>query len=369
MVDIKYWAALNLVPRLGPVRFRKLEAYFGDMEKAWKASLGEFKAAGLDDRTARDLITLRSKTTPESELERIIRAGINLVSWHDDDYPVRLKEIADPPPVLYFKGTLLPSDERSLAVVGTRGPTSYGREATAGLTAELAHNGIVIVSGLARGIDGVAHRAALENGGRTIAVLANGLDIVYPREHTNLAQQIVDRGAIVSEYPPGVRPDSRSFPRRNRLISGISLGSLVVEAGEGSGARWTVYHALEQNREVFCVPGSIYSPMSRLTNRLIQEGAKPVSNVTDILEELNLTAVARQVQLPLPVDTDGDPESALLGLLNDDPQHIDDIRRIADIPITSVSSMLTMLELKGLVRQVGCMHYVRLREVSQVYGN
>jgi DNA processing protein len=130
-----------------------------------------------------------------------------------------------------------------------------------------------------------------------------------------------------------------------------------------------VYHALEQNREVFCVPGSIYSPMSRLTNRLIQEGAKPVSNVTDILEELNLTAVARQVQLPLPVDTDGDPESALLGLLNDDPQHIDDIRRSADIPISSVSSMLTMLELKGLVRQVGCMHYVRLREVSQVYGN
>ena len=260
MVDIKYWAALNLAPRLGPVRFRRLEAYFEDMEKAWKASLSEFKAAGLDDRTARDLISLRGKITPESELERILRAGINLACWHDDNYPVRLKEIADPPPVLYFKGTLLPSDERSLAVVGTRGRTSYGMEATAGLTAELAHNGIVIVSGLARGIDGVAHRAALESGGRTIAVLANGLDIIYPREHTNLAQQIVGCGAIVSEYPPGVRPDSRSFPRRNRLISGISLGSLVVEAGEGSGARWTVYHALEQNREVFCVPGSIYSP-------------------------------------------------------------------------------------------------------------
>ena len=369
MVDIKYWAALNLVPRLGPVRFRRLESHFGEMDRAWNASLAEFKAAGLDDRTAKELIALRSETTPEAELERIQRAGINLVSWHDDDYPARLKEIADPPPVLYFKGVLLPSDERSLAVVGTRGPTSYGREATAGLTAELARNGITIVSGLARGVDGVAHRAALENGGRTIAVLANGLDIIYPREHANLAQQIVDRGAILSEYPPGVRPDSRSFPRRNRLISGISLGSLVVEAGEGSGARWTVYHALEQNREVFCVPGSIYSPMSRLTNRLIQEGAKLVSNVTDILEELNLTAVARQVPLPLPVEADGDPESALLGILNDEPQHIDDIRRSADVPISSVSSMLTMLELKGQVRQVGCMHYVRLREVSQVYGN
>ena len=222
---------------------------------------------------------------------------------------------------------------------------------------------------LARGVDGVAHRATLENGGRTIAVLANGMDIIYPREHTNLAQQIMDHGAIVSEYPPGVRPDPRSFPRRNRLISSIRLGSLVVEAGEGRGARWTVYHALEQNREVFCVPGSIYSPTSRLTNRLIQEGAKLVSNVTDILEELNLTTVARQVPMPLPVETDDDAESVLLAYLNDEPRHIDDIRRRDDIPIASVSSMLTMLELKGQVRQVGCMHYVRLREVSQVYGN
>jgi len=357
------------VPRLGTVRFRRLEAYFGDLERVWHAGLSEFKEAGLDDRTARDLIALRSQTTPDAELEKLKLAGINLVTWHDDDYPARLKEIADPPPVLYYKGTLLPSDERSVAVVGTRGPTSYGREATAGLTAELARNDIAIISGLARGVDGVAHRATLENGGRTIAVLANGMDIIYPREHTNLAQQIMDHGAIVSEYPPGVRPDPRSFPRRNRLISGISLGSLVIEAGEGSGARWTVYHALEQNREVFCVPGSIYSPMSRLTNRLIQEGAKLVSNVTDILEELNLTTVARQVPMPLPVETDDDAESALLAYLNDEPRHIDDITRSADIPIASVSSMLTMLELKDQVRQVGCMHYVRLREVSQVYGN
>ena len=219
---------------------------------------------------------------------------------------------------------------------------------------------------LARGVDGVAHRATLENGGRTIAVRANIMDIIYPGEHTNLAQQIMDHGAIVSEYPPGVRPDPRSFPRRNRLISGISLSSLVIEAGEGSGARWTVYHALEQNREVFCVPGSIYSPMRRLTNRLIQEGAKLVSNVADILEELNLTTVARQVPMPLPVEANDDAESVLLAYLNDEPRHIDDIRRSADIPIASVSSMLG---LKDQVRQVGCMHYVRLREVSQVYGN
>jgi len=285
-----------------------------------------------------------------------------------------LKEIADQPPFLYYKSTLLPSDERSVAVVGTRGPKSYGREATACLTAELARNDIAIISGLARGVYGVAHRATLENGGRAIAVLANGMDIIYPREHTNLGQQIMDHGAIVSEYPLseyplGVRPDPRSFPRRNRLISGISLDSLVIESGEGSGARWIVYHALEQNREVFCVPGNIYSPMIRLTNRLIQEWAKLVSNFTDILEELNLTAVAPQVPMPLSVETDDDAELVLLAYLNDEARHIDDIRRSADIPIASVSSMLTMLELKDQVRQVGCMHYVRLREVSQVYGN
>jgi len=153
------------VPRLGTVRFRMLEAYYGDLERVWHAGLSEFKAAGLDDRTARDLIAFRSQTTPDAELEKLKLAGINLVTWHDDDYPARLKEIADPPPVLYYKGTLLPSDERSVAVVGTRRPTSYGREATAGLTAELARNDIAIISGLARGVDGVAHRAALENGG------------------------------------------------------------------------------------------------------------------------------------------------------------------------------------------------------------
>jgi DNA processing protein len=237
------------------------------------------------------------------------------------------------------------------------------------LTIDLARNGITIVSGLARGVDGIAHRAALDGGGRTIAVLANGLDIVYPREHTKLAQQVSENGAVLSEYPLGVRPDPRSFPRRNRLISGVSLGTLVVEAGDGSGARWTVYHALEQNREVFCVPGSIFSPVSRLTNRLIQDGAKLVSSVTDVLEELNLTAVAHQVPMPLPEMAEDDAEAVVLRYLNDEPLHIDDIRRSADIPIASVSSMLTILELKGLVRQVGCMHYVKMREVSQVYGN
>lgn len=262
----------------------------------------------------------------------------------------------------------MPSDERALAIVGTRGPTPYGREVAEHLTAELAKNSMTIVSGLARGIDGIAHRAALDNGGRTIAVVANGLDVYYPREHEQLSQRIQEQGAVVSEYPLGVRPDPRGFPRRNRLISGMSLGTLVVEAAEGSGARWTVYHGLEQNREVFCVPGSIFSPASQFTNRMIQEGAKLVSRHTDILEELNLTVVMRQGELPLYQDSDDKDEMALLNHLDNEPLHIDNLRRNADLPINSVSTLLTMLELKGMVKQVGCMHYVRIREAVPAYG-
>ncbi len=377
MDKIKYWAALNRVPQLGTVRFRRLEAYFTDLEQAWNAGLGQLSEAGLESRPAREIVAARARISPDDEMDRLERAGVKVINWHHPDYPARLKEISDPPPVLYYKGQLLPSDERSVAVVGTRNPTSYGREVAAGLTGDLAQRGIAIVSGMALGIDGVAHRAALERGGRTVALLAGGLDIVYPKEHTRLFQQIQENGAVVSEVTLGVRPDSRSFPRRNRLISGISLGTLVVEAGETSGARWTVRHALDQNREVFCVPGSIYSPASRLTNRLIQEGAKLVCDHNDILEELNLSVVTHQIEMRLaqdlnlirPAEAPDDEESNLLNFLEHEPLHIDDIRRRAGIPITQVSGILTMLELKGLVKPVGCMHYVRMREASPIYGN
>ncbi len=374
MTDIKYWIALNQVARLGTVKFRKLEACFGSLESAWLASASDLKFAGMDDRVIREVDAVRARTSPDLEMERLARAGVQAVNWHNETYPSRLKEIADPPAVLYYRGTLLPSDERSVAVVGTRGPTSYGREVASALTQDLARNGIAVVSGLARGVDSVAHRIALEGGARTVAVLANGLHTIYPPEHANLAQQITENGAVVSEYPLGVRPEARNFPRRNRLISGMTLGTLVVEAGEGSGARWTVYHALEQNREVFCVPGGIFSPMSKLTNRLIQDGAKLVSSVEDILEELNLTTVAYQPplpmpEMPMPEMPEDDDELSLLRHLNEEPLHIDDIRRTANIPIAAASSMLAILEIKGLIQQVGCMHYVRVREVSQVYGN
>ena len=369
MDDIKFWVALNRVPQLGTVRFRRLEAYFKQLEDAWTATPVQLKEAGIDDRVVREIVRIRGEVSLDGEMERLSREGVQAMNWHHPDYPPRLKEIADPPPVLYYKGSILPQDERAVAVVGTRGPTAYGREAAAAITKDLARNEITIVSGLARGIDAIAHRAALEAGGRTIAVLAGGLDKVYPKEHTKLAQQAQEQGAVVSEYPLGVQPLPKNFPRRNRLISGMSLGTLVVEAGEASGAKWTVQHALEQNREVFCVPGSIFSPVSRLTNHLIQEGAKLVSNCTDVLEELNLTAVAHQMQMPFPVAVEDDGEALLLGHLDDEPKHIDDIRRRASLPITAVNTLLTMLELKGMVRQVGCMHYIRIREVIPAYGS
>ncbi len=367
--EIKYWVALNRVPQLGTVRFRRLEAYFGDLENAWTASLSQLREAGIETRVAKEIEAARTRSSPDGEMERLAQAGVKVAHWHHPNYPPRLKEIHDPPPVLYFKGQFLPQDERSVAVVGTRSPTAYGRQVATLLATDLARHGITIVSGLARGIDGIAHRAALESNGRTIAIVATGLDIVYPNEHTHLSQQIQEQGAVASEYPLGVRPNAQNFPRRNRLMSGITLGTLVVEAGDHSGAIWTVQHALEQNREVFCVPGSIFSPVSSFTNRMIQEGAKLVSNYEDILEELNLTAVASQMEMPLLPAPAEQGEVGLLRHLDHEPVHIDDLRRRAGLPITEVSSLLSLMELKGLVKQVGCMHYIRLREATAAYAS
>ncbi len=376
--DIKFSVALTRVPQLGTVRFRRLESYFGTLEHAWRASFNELKSAGLENRPAEEIVAARNNLSPDDEMAALERAEVAAVTWNEPGYPARLKEIADPPAVLYYKGTLLPIDDRSVAIVGTRSPTTYGREAAAALSRGLAEIGLTVVSGLALGIDGVAHRAALESGGRTIAVLAGGLDGVYPKEHSGLFRQIQEQGAVISEQPVGIRPDSRSFPRRNRLISGVSLGSVVVEAAEGSGARHTVYHALEQDREVFCVPGSIFSPASDFTNRMIKEGAKLVTGITDILEELNIAVAAQSVkapelvpeQLPFVAAGEDEPEEhEVLSQLADDPVHIDDLRRSSGLPITTVSSTLTMLELKGKVKQVGCMHYIRIREAAKVNDN
>jgi len=251
-------------------------------------------------------------------------------------------------------------------VVGTRRATVYGRQVTEEIAADLAQSKISVVSGLARGIDSVAHQAALDAGGRSLAVFACGLDIVYPSENAELARKIMQQGALISEYPLGTRPRPDNFPRRNRIMSGLSMGVLVVEADVTSGAIITAQFALEQNREVFAIPGSILSPASRGTNHLIQEGAKLVRDYTDILEELNLMTVAHQIEMQetLPAS---DTESLLLKHLSAEPTHIDEVCRSSGLPVATVSSTLAMMELKGLVKQMGSMSYILAREVREEY--
>lgn len=357
--ELRYWISFTKVPYIGTVRLRLLERHFGSLSNAWTSSEGELRKAGLDGRATGSLLQHRNRIDPDAELALLERHGCSAITWHDTEYPPRLKEIDDPPPVLYVKGKLIPQDERSIAVVGTRRVTAYGREVTHRLSADLARSDVVIVSGLASGVDGIAHRTALEAGRRTIAVLGNGVDIPYPRQHARLAQQISEAGALISEYPIGTRPKAEHFPRRNRILSGITLGTLVIEAGESSGALITARHALDQNREVFAVPGSILSPGSHGTNGLIQRmEAKLVHKHEDILEELNLSFVGKQIEMAALFPANDD-ESKVLFHLTQEPTHIDEIIRGSGMTISVVSSLLAMMELRGLVRQVGGMNYVR----------
>ncbi len=364
--DIKYRVGFNFIPGIGRVRLTQLENYFGSLEVAWKATSTDLKQAGLDGGSIRAINLWRPKISLEVEMEKLDSYGVKVITWHDSDYPSRLKEIYDYPPLLYIRGSLLPEDEWRLAVVGTRRATVYGRQVTEEIVTDLVKNRITIVSGLARGIDSIAHHTALAAGGRNIAVFACGLDIVYPAENANLARQIIQQGALISEYPLGTKPKAENFPRRNRIMSGLSLGVLVVEADEASGAMITARLAVEQNREVFAIPGSILSPASRGTNHLIQEGAKLVRDYSDILEELNLTAVARQIEMKEVIPA-SDTESLLLKQLSAEPTHIDEVCRSSGLPVSTVSSTLAMMELKGLVKQVGTMNYALAREARQEY--
>jgi len=360
MDDTKYWVAFNRIPAVGRARFERLERRFGNLEDAWQAGVSELREAGLEQKIVSAIAEQRRSISPDAEMERLQRLGIEALAWNDPRYPVRLKQIYERPPVLYIRGTLQEKDEWSLGVVGTRRATTYGRQAAETIAGDLARQQITIISGLARGIDTVAHQAALAAGGRTIAVLPCPVDRVYPAQNLRLAQSIRESGALISEYPPGMPIHREFFFRRNRIVAGMSLGVLVVEAGERSGALLTARNALDENREVFAVPGSIFSPYSRGANELIQQsGAKLVRDARDILTELNLTMVSEQVavQQALPAD---ETELALLSCLSAEPAHIDEIGRQAQLAPSAVSSALALLELKGLVRQVGGLNFVRL---------
>ncbi len=364
---LRYWVGFNIVPQIGPARLRALLDHFGTLEAAWHAEASELQAAGLDRRALANLLAARRALDLDRELERLQRAGVTVLTWEDQGYPARLREINAPPPVLYLRGSLAPDDEWAVAVVGTRHPSAYGLEMARELAGGLARSHITVISGLARGIDSEAHHAALAAGGRTIAILGSGLDRVYPPENVGLARQIVASGAVASEYPFGTKPEAGNFPARNRIISGLSLGTLVVEAGETSGALITAQYALEQGRETFAVPGSALSRRSAGTNRLVQSGeAKLVMDVQDILEELNLTMLAQQVEVRQIVP-ENDVEARLLACLSSEPTHIDELGRSAALPIAQVSSALSLMELKGMVHRVGAMSYALAREAGVSY--
>jgi DNA processing protein len=360
--DLPYWLAFNRVKGIGPARFALLLGAFGSAREAWEAGSAEWRAAGLDERTATALGRQRARIVPEAELERLERLRVVALSLKHPAYPALLREIAQPPPVLYVRGQLTPADDWAVAVVGTRRASAYGRHVTEQLAGQLAAQSITIVSGLARGIDTYAHSAALASGGRTIAVLGCGPDLVYPPENARLAARIVEQGAIVTEFPPGTQPEAGNFPARNRLISGMALAVLVTEAPADSGALITTRFAAEQGRDVLAVPGNITSRSSQGTNKLIQDGARLVLETADVLAELNLHLVPQQLEL-----REALPENATEGRLLDalaaagEPVHADELCRQSGLPIAEVSATLIMLELKGLVRQLAPMTYMRAR--------
>ncbi len=353
------WVGLHLVKGIGPVRFRRLLDHFGSAREAWRASPKDLEQAGVTGQALEEFLATRQQVDPRALLEQWEKKGIAVVTWEDPDYPPRLKHISQSPPVLYMKGRWIPQDDWAVAVVGTRKATSYGRRVTEEIVDFLVQHRVTVVSGLARGIDGYAHEAALKAGGRTIAVLGSGPDIIYPPEHASLARRIEASGALISDYPPGTPPDGVHFPARNRIISGLSLAVVVVEAGERSGALITAAFAADQGREVFAVPGSIYAAQSQGTLRLIQQGAHLLRRPQDLAQVLDLRLVPehQQARLTLP----DDPMERLLWENLQEPLHVDDLCARTGLPSAQVSALLILMELKGLVRQVGNMTYVAVR--------
>ncbi len=362
----KFWLGFSRVKGIGAARTQLLVKYFGDLSLAWMASEYALREAGLSPNPIKALTTLRSTYDLDGEYQRVIDSGIQILTMDEPEYPKRLAAIEYPPPVLFLKGALSSEDDYAVAIVGTRRVTAYGRQVASELGAYLARNKITVVSGLARGVDGIAHQTALDTGGRTLAVLGSGVDVIYPPEHRQLAESIIGNGALISDYYPGTSPEGNNFPPRNRIISGLSLAVVIVEAGERSGALITANFAAGQGREVFAVPGPIYAPRSKGANRLIRDGALPLLDFSEILEALKLTQIDdyRYAKQVLP---ENDIELLLMEAIKDEPMHINEIKAATGLPIDKISSTLVLMELKGLVRNTGNLTYLSIGESELRY--
>lgn len=353
--NLKYWLALNNIPELGPVTIKKMWDHFGDIEKVWGAKESEIMGIeGINRKAAMAFIEQRAKADPEEQLAMVNKNKVSVLTLEDGDYPPNLKNIYDPPPVLYIKRELKKTDEKALAIVGTRRASSYGLEIAKRLAFELAGMGITIVSGLASGIDTAAHKGALEAKGRTLAIFGCGVDIIFPAENRELTKEIESSGACVSEFPMGTRTEKGNFPRRNRIISGLSLGTIVVEGNYDSGAMITAKDALEQGREVFAVPGNVEADQSKGPHWLIKQGAKLVESVEDVLSELEHVLGPYKIR-PQPKkekDLSGlsEDEKRIVQALSVEPRHIDQLANFLKMEVQSVSSLLMILELKSYIK-------------------
>ena len=359
------WIALRLVRGVGNVTYRQLLDRFASPHKILRTSPALLTEAGISARIAREIVAFDQWKEVEAELEQLAGVNARLVTQTDTEYPERLRQIHDPPPFLYIRGRFAPQDDLAIAIVGARTASTYGRKMARELAHELAGCGVCVVSGLARGIDSEAHQAALESRGRTIAVLGSGLDVVYPREHIALAEQIAESGAVVSEFSFGSRPEAGNFPYRNRVISGISLGTVVVEATEKSGSLITAQCALDQNREVFAVPGPVTASRSRGPHRLIKDGAKLVESIDDILSEiapaLARTDRAEKNEASAPVVPLEPDEERLFQLFPEEAVHVDTLITGSGLEPARVLEVLLGLELKGIVTQLPGMYFTATR--------
>lgn len=360
--ELKYWNAFNQLVKIGAIRFKKIYSHFENMEQAWYADWQEFKRAGLEDQICDYIQIKRKEISPDREFEKIEKEKIKIITFKDKNYPKLLKEIYNPPALLYVRGEIKDEDEFALAVVGTRKMTSYGKQVIPDIVSTLARNKITIISGLALGCDTLVHETSLRAGGRTIAVIGSGLDkeSIYPYSNKPLAEKIEAQGAVISEFPCGSLPLRQNFPARNRIISGLALGTLVVEAPENSGALLTARAALEQNRDVFAIPQNIYNRTAAGPNNLIKMGAKLITSAEDILNELNLKSASSFIESKK-ITPDTAEEAKILEVLSKEPLHIDKIVQKTKMETRQVTSTLTLMEMKGKVRNLGALNYVIAR--------
>jgi len=365
--DIKYLNALHKISGVGAQRLRKLISFFGNAENAWNAKLEHLISAGVGEKIAGQIFEARRHIDPEEEMRRLEKENIYVLEFNDSRYPTLLKESSQAPYLIYVKSALASDadtfselfDSPMISIIGARKNTPYGAMVAQKLTQNLVEAGITIVSGMAFGIDSWVHRSVLDNGGRTLAVLGNSLDEknIYPKNNLALAREIIQSGALLSEYPPETPAGPMTFPARNRIVAGLSLGTIVVEAGEKSGALITAQMALDNNREVFAVPGPIFGEASVGTNNLLRSGAKIVTGIKDVLEELGLEKQSRKKNSP-PKNPENEMEKILLGILSSEPLHIDNIARIAKLQTASVAGTLSIMELKGWTKNIGGQNYI-----------